>query len=55
MTECKTIKMMEIRWDRHFIETNTFLANRESENNTEKPFLRKGKKKSWSEEIRTKT
>lgn len=28
VTECKTIKMMEIRRDRHFIETNTFPANR---------------------------
>ena len=52
MTECKTIKMMEIRQDRHFIETNTFLANRQSRHNTEKPFL---KKKKRSEEIRAKT
>ena len=43
MTECMTIKMMEIRWDRHFIETNTFIANRQSRHNTEKTLP--GKKK----------
>ena len=42
VTECKTIKMMEIRRDRHFTETNTFLANRQSESNTENPSWARG-------------
>lgn len=54
MTECKPIKMMEIRRDRHFREANTFLANRQSRPNAGKPFPERKKKKK-SEEIRTKT